>query len=75
MFDTVTSGWSIVYIEGSQVITFKNIVFLSLEFDFFLANSAYPGEMPPEFSLFAKVSVLWFLVFKRLSAEFLKMDL
>ena len=74
-FDTVTSEWSIVCIEGSQVIIFKNIVFLSLEFDFVLSISAYTDEMPPEFSLFAKVSVLWFLVFKRLSAEFLKMAL
>ena len=41
-FDTFKSGWSIVYIEGSQVI----IVFLSLKIDFVLANSADPDEMP-----------------------------
>ena len=40
------SGWSIVYIEGSRVIIFKNNVFLSLEIDFVLANSADPDEMP-----------------------------
>ena len=33
------TGWSIVYIEGSQVIIFKNIIFLSLNNDFVLANS------------------------------------
>ena len=45
-FDTVKSGWSIVYIEGSQVIISKNIEFLSLKIDFVLANSADPDEMP-----------------------------
>ena len=43
-FDTVKSGWSILYIEGSQVIISiqKN---LSLKIDFALANSADPDEM------------------------------
>ena len=46
MFDTVKSGWSIVYIEGIQVIILKrNIVFISLKIDFVLASSADPDEM------------------------------
>ena len=32
-FDTVQSGCSIIYIEGSQVIIKTNIVFLSLKID------------------------------------------
>ena len=44
-FDTVKSGWSIVYIEGSQVIISKNVVFLSLKIDCSKANSADPDEM------------------------------
>ena len=36
-----------IYIEGSQVMVFKIIVFISLKIDFVLANSAYPDEMPP----------------------------
>ena len=43
--DTVRSGWSIVYIEGSQVIMFKNILFLSQKIDFVSANNADPDEM------------------------------
>ena len=39
---TIKSGWSIVYIEGSQVIISKNIIFLSLKINFVLANSADP---------------------------------
>ena len=35
-FDTVKSGWFIVYIEGLQVIISKNM-FLSLKIDFILA--------------------------------------
>ena len=31
---TIEAGWSIAYIEGSQVIISKNIVFLSLKIDF-----------------------------------------
>ena len=45
-FYTVHLGWSIVYIEGLQVILFKNIIFISLKIDFVLANSAEPDEMP-----------------------------
>ena len=44
-FDTVKSGWSIIYIEGSQVIILKNFVFLFLKTHFVLANSAGPNEM------------------------------
>ena len=44
-FDTVKSGWSNIYIEGSLVKISKNIVFLSLKIDFGLANSADPDEM------------------------------
>ena len=40
----IKSGWSIVYIEGSQVIILKN-AFLSLKIDFILANREYPDEM------------------------------
>ena len=41
--NTVKSGWSIVYIEGSQVII---IIIIKKSFDFVLANSADPDEMP-----------------------------
>ena len=41
-FDTRKSGWSM----GTQVIVSKNFTFLSLKFDFVLANSAHPDEMP-----------------------------
>ena len=38
-FDTVKSGWSIVCIEGLQVIILKKkTTFLSLKLDFALAN-------------------------------------
>ena len=43
---TITSGWSSIYNEGSQVIISpKNIVFLSLKIGFIIANSADPDEM------------------------------
>ena len=42
-FDTVKSGWSIIYIEESQVKIKTNFVFLSLKIG--LANSADPDEM------------------------------
>ena len=41
-FDTVKSGLSIVYIEGSHVIVSNK----SLKIDFGLENSADPDEMP-----------------------------
>ena len=44
-FDTVKSGWSIVYIEGSQVLISKNIIFLSLKISYVFPNSADPDEM------------------------------
>ena len=44
-FDTVKSGLSIVYIEGSQIIISTKIVFLSLKISFVLVNSVDPDEM------------------------------
>ena len=44
---TIKSGWSIVYIEGSQVlIFFKKNPYFPLKIDFVLANSANPDKMP-----------------------------
>ena len=48
--DTVKSGWSIVYIVGSQVIIPPPPpppppFFFSLKIDFVLANTADPDEM------------------------------
>ena len=43
-FDTVESAWSIVYIEGSQVIIPQKI-FISLKIELFLAKSVDLGEM------------------------------
>ena len=59
-------GWFCVYIEGSQVIIYTPtlIEYLSLKIVLVLANSAYSDEMP---SLFAKVPVFWFPVYKGLS--------
>ena len=37
-FHIVYSGWSIVYMEGSQVITSKHVVFLSLKIDLISAK-------------------------------------
>ena len=68
-FDTVMSGWSFVYTEGSQVIIDKKNVFLSLKIDFVSANSADPDEMRqyaafhPGLHWFPK---LWFFVSKGL---------
>ena len=44
-FDTVESGWSITYIEGSQVMCFKHIAILFLKTDFVLANSTDPDDI------------------------------
>ena len=44
-FDTVKSGWSITYIEGSQVMCSKHIAFLSLKTNFVQANSADPDDI------------------------------
>ena len=44
--DTDMSGWSIVYIEGLQVILSKNI-FLSPKIDFVFANCEDSDEMRP----------------------------
>ena len=38
--DTISMELSILYFIGSQVITSKNIVFLSLKIDFVLSDSA-----------------------------------
>ena len=42
----ITSGWSIEYIEGSQVIISEIFCIFSLKIDFALANSIDPDEMP-----------------------------
>ena len=42
--DTVKSGLSIVYIEGSKVIISTYITFVSLKVGFVLANIAEPDE-------------------------------
>ena len=45
-FDSVKSGWSIVYIEGLQDTILKKILYFFLwRFDFVLANSADSDEM------------------------------
>ena len=44
---TIKSGWSMVYIEGSQfTISENNIVFLFLIIDLVLSNNGYHDEMP-----------------------------
>ena len=40
-FDSVKSGWSIIYIEGSQVIISKKY-YISSKIDFVFENSADP---------------------------------
>ena len=45
----LNSGWTIVFIEGSQVIISKHIIFPSLKFDFVFLNSACPDEMSSYF--------------------------
>ena len=45
-FDTVKLGWSIICIEGPQVIISKNMLYLSQKMNFVLGNSADPDEMP-----------------------------
>ena len=70
-FDTLKSGRSIVYIEGYNFQT--SIIFLSEKIDFVFANSAGADEMlhfldiTSGSSLFAKLSLLGCLVFKRFS--------
>ena len=44
-FDTIKSRWFIVYIEGSQVIFEKNVVYFSQKIDFVLANIINTDEM------------------------------
>ena len=56
-FDAINLGWSIVYIEGAQVIIKKKyIVFLSLKIVFVLANSVDPDEMQHLIWLFTVLS-------------------
>ena len=43
-FDTVKLEWSIVYIEGIQVV-FQKLLKKKISEDFVLANSTDPGEM------------------------------
>ena len=45
-FDTVNSGWSIVYIEGSLVITSKRYCNSNFVDGVCLSNIAYSDEMP-----------------------------
>ena len=48
LLNTIKSGWSIVYIEGSQVTGYcfqKNSLFLLLKINFVKLNSADPDEM------------------------------
>ena len=44
-FSIKLHGWSIVYIEGSQIIIFKKYCISFFEDQFVLANSAAPDEM------------------------------
>ena len=47
-FDTVKSGWFIVYIEGSHVIISKQVSYISFSEDYYcvlhVANSADPRK-------------------------------
>ena len=50
-FDTVMlgwspGGWSIVYIQGLQVVISKNIIFLYLKIFHFLSKQYDPDKMP-----------------------------
>ena len=42
----VKSRWSVVYIEGSQVLISIFLIFRSLKIDFAVVNSVDPDEMP-----------------------------
>ena len=59
---TLKSGWSAVYIQGSQVISFKKCCISFYEDRFCFANSADPDEMLHHHissgaALFAKVPI------------------
>ena len=45
-FDTVKLGWSIVYIEESQVLISKKSYFFPLKIQLVLENRVHPDEMP-----------------------------
>ena len=47
-----------VYIEGSQVINFNNIVFLSLKICFVIANSEDQCGISSGSSLFAQIPIM-----------------
>ena len=47
LFDTINLGWSIVYIEGPQVIIFKMCITFSEDCFCQIANSVDPDEMLP----------------------------
>ena len=51
-FDTVKSGWPIIYIEGSQVINITIYFIPFSEDNFVLANSADPDE----------IHIYWYIV-------------
>ena len=65
-FDIPKSGWSIVYI---MVIISKNIIFLFLKIGFVFVNNPDPDAFYISYgsSLFVKVPLSKFLVFKGLS--------
>ena len=58
-FDTINFRWSIIYIEGSQVIISNKIVLFSLQIIFVIAISVDPNEMQHNavFHLVAKIPV------------------
>ena len=61
--DTVKSIWSIVYIEGSQVIVSEK--YFSLKISFVSANGADPDDVAFHLgSHFAKLPIMGFLVFR-----------
>ena len=45
-FDEINLGWSVVYIEGSQVIISPLNALLSLKIVFVITNSVDPDELP-----------------------------
>ena len=58
-FDTINFRWSIIYIEGSQVIISNRIVLFSLQIIIVLTISVDPDEMQHNvvFHLVAKIPV------------------
>ena len=64
----IKPGWSITYIEGSQVIISKNIVFLTLKIDFIVTTvqTLVKCGISSGPSLFAKVPAKGFPIYKGL---------